>query len=156
MAYARRVAGLVVVVSFFVIFVFVKAVSSSSSRSPFDPTQYGLASGTSDDYGVLVQTGIPARGILLWVNRTATKVPTYNRVAFEQRGMLIDVEIPGRAPYEVNTVSFVPVNLSRDVLPGCTVELRVDPNDPSRIAIVGPGVGFAQLMPPPPSPPSAS
>ena len=108
----------------------------------------------SGGYQGLVRKGTPARGILLWVDRTAVKQPATgigaNRVRYEKRSMTIDVEIPGKPPYEVTTSSFVPTNLSRDVLPGCTVELRVNPRNPQQIAIVGPGVGFAQLMPPAP------
>lgn len=104
----------------------------------------------SGGYQGLIKRGVPARGILLWVDRQGVKQPGVGRVRYEKRGMTIDVEIPGKAPYEVTTTSFVPTNLSRDVLPGCTVELRVNPRNPQQIAIVGPGVGFAQLMPPAP------
>jgi hypothetical protein len=108
----------------------------------------------SGGYQGLVKTGIPARGILLSVDRVGVKQPAtgigMNRVRYEKRGMTIDVEIPGKAPYQITTYSYIPTNLSRDVLPGCTVELRVHKRNPQQIAIVGPGVGFAQLMPPAP------
>ena len=127
-------AGLVGIVFFFVIFAFVGAIK-----------------GGGGGYQGLVKNGVAARGILLAVDRVGIKQPgQLGKVRYEKRGMTIDVEIPGRAPYEVTTVSFVPTNLSRDVLPGCTVELRVNPRNPNQIAIVGPGVGFAQLMPPAP------
>lgn len=101
-----------------------------------------LISGTS--YGTLANKGVPARGILLQVNWMATRVPGMsNGVRVERRDVLIDVEIPGQAPYQVRAQAYVPINLRSDVMPGATVELRVDKKDKSAIAIVGPGSGFA-------------
>jgi len=94
-------------------------------------------------YDSLVRNGLPARGILLTVSPTGTKVGTPQR-RFETRYVYIDIEIPGRAPYETNANAVIPLNLVRDVLPGATVELRVDPKNPSSIAIIGPGTGFVQ------------
>jgi hypothetical protein len=94
-------------------------------------------------YDVLVARGIPARGILLSVASTGTKAGTQAR-RFEVRQVRIDVEIPGQAPYETNATPWIPINLVRDVLPGATVELRVDPKNPSNMAIIGPGTGFVQ------------
>ena len=44
-----------------------------------------------------------------------------------------------------------------DVLPGATVELRIDPKNRANVAIVGPGAGhaFASSAPPPLPPRSA-
>jgi hypothetical protein len=94
-------------------------------------------------YDWLLNNGIPARGILLMVASTGTKMGTPAR-RYEVRQVRIDIEIPGREPYEVNATPAIPINLVRDVLPGATVELRVDPRNPSNIAIVGPGTGFVQ------------
>ena len=94
-------------------------------------------------YDALVARGIPARGILLSVSSTGTKTGTQRR-RFEVRQVRIDVEIPGREPYEPSASPALPINLVRDVLPGATVELRVDPKNPSNMAIVGPGTGFVQ------------
>jgi Cu/Ag efflux pump CusA len=68
-----------------------------------------------------------------------------NGVRVESRQVVLDVEIPGQAPYEVTTNVLVPLNLRADVMPGATVELRVDPKNNRTIAIVGPGSGF-QVM----------
>lgn len=95
----------------------------------------------SGGYDRLVSRGVPARGILLSVSPLGTKSGTFGR-RFESRQVVIDVEIPGRAPYEITTTTIFPINLSRDVLPGATVELRVDPRNPSILAIIGPGTGF--------------
>jgi hypothetical protein len=94
-------------------------------------------------YDALVARGIPARGILLWVAPTGFKSGTQAR-RFEVRQVRIDVEIPGREPYETTASPMIPINLVRDVLPGATVELRVDPKNPSNLAIIGPGTGFVQ------------
>jgi hypothetical protein len=94
-------------------------------------------------YDWLLANGIPARGILLMVASTGTKMGTRLR-RYEVRQVLIDIEIPGREPYETNATPAIPINLVRDVLPGATVEVRVDPKNPSNIAIVGPGTGFVQ------------
>jgi hypothetical protein len=101
------------------------------------------ASSSSGSYDSLVAKGIPARGILLQVASTGTKVGSVSR-RFEMRQVYIDVEIPGKPPYETNATPVIPLNLVRDVLPGATVELRVDPKNPSKMAIIGPGTGFVQ------------
>lgn len=95
------------------------------------------------DYDRLLRSGIPARGILLAVAQQGTKVGSVSR-RFDQRSVTIDIEVPGQAPYEVSTFALTPINFASDVLPGATVELRVDPKNPSRIVIVGPGTGFVQ------------
>jgi hypothetical protein len=63
-------------------------------------------------------------------------------VRFERRDVLLDVELPGEPPYEVKTSVLVPANLVRDVLPGATVELRIDSRSRTNIAIVGLGIGL--------------
>jgi hypothetical protein len=103
----------------------------------------GASASSSNNYDRLVATGIPARGILLSVAPTGTKIGTLSR-RFELRSVTIDVEIAGQAPYEIYATPVIPMNLVRDVLPGATVELRVDPKNPRQMAIVGPGTGFVQ------------
>ena len=99
--------------------------------------------GTVAEFDRLVASGLPARGILLKVSATATRAGSAGVRRFERRAVLLDVELPGQAPYEVSLSPLIPTNLSRDVLPGATVELRVDRSDRSKIAIVGPGVALA-------------
>ena len=99
--------------------------------------------GSTGQYDRLLATGVPARGILLQVSSTGTKVGAVSR-RFELRTVSIDVEIPGQAPYEIRATPVIPLNLVRDVLPGATVELRVDPTNPANMAIIGPGTGFVQ------------
>lgn len=98
-------------------------------------------------YDRLVAQGVPARGILLAVAPLGTRVPGGNRQRpFERRQMIVDVEVPGQPPYEINVSPQVPLNLARDLLPGATVELRVDRRNPNNIAIVGPGAFFAAQL----------
>lgn len=120
------VAGLFI---FVVLVIIVSALASSGSAT--------------GQYDKLIRNGTPARGILLQVAAQGTKAGTAAR-RFEMRQVQIDVEIAGRPPYETNANVAIPINLVRDVLPGATVELRVDPNNTTRIAIVGPGTGLVQ------------
>lgn len=104
----------------------------------------GVLSGGAG-YAALVKSGLPAKGILLQVAPTSTVTGTLgNRI--ETRRVKLDVELPGEAPYEVSTLVYIPVNLRNDVLPGATVELRVNPKKRSDIAIVGPGVGIPAAL----------
>lgn len=97
---------------------------------------------SSTGFDGLSKNGIPARGILLQVSWQATRV-TGGSVPVERREVLVDVEIPGQAPYEVRVQALIPTNLSSDVMPGATVELRVHAKNRNAVAIVGPGSGFA-------------
>jgi len=103
--------------------------------------------GAVGGYDRLIANGTPARGILLFV--TPYSSPVQGSTAqrrFVSRNVTIDVEIPGQQPYEVTTDLIIPSNLDRDILPGATVELRVDSRNPSRMAIVGPGAGFSPIL----------
>lgn len=93
-------------------------------------------------YRSVLRTGIPARGILLSVSALPLGSVGTGLMKLQRRQVTIDIEVPGQPPYEIATTALIPLNLVRDVLPGATVELRVDKKNPSRIAIVGPGVGF--------------
>jgi hypothetical protein len=107
---------------------------------------WGLLSATSRpsaNFARLIANGIPGRGILLQVSALPTGAVGTGLNRYQQRTVMIDIEIPGAPPYVVNGSLFIPMNLVRDVLPGATVEIRVDPKNPSNIVIVGPGVAFA-------------
>ena len=106
-----------------------------------------LGKGAVGGYDRLISSGTPARGILLSVTSYSNRVQgsTAQR-RFVSRSVTIDVEVPGNPPYEVTTDLIIPSNLDRDILPGATVELRVDPRNPSRMAIVGPGAGFSPIV----------
>jgi hypothetical protein len=110
-----------------------------------------VVSGGMAGYDGLVRSGTPAIGILLSVAPTSNgSVRSVSSsywsprgfIRIQQRQMAIDVEVPGYAPYVVDTAVYVPPNMLRDVLPGATVELRIDPKNRQNIAVVGPGVAF--------------
>lgn len=124
----------------FVIFMVVAFIVASSGNRGQSSWQGSFGSGGMSG---LLATGTPARGIMLTVSSTGTRT-TYNGVRYEVRSALVDVEVTGFAPYESNTSVYIPTNLVRDVLPGSTMELRVDTTDRSRVIVVGPDVGFAQ------------
>ena len=121
----RAVGGLLctaVLIGFFV-WVITKAVS---------PGQYAR----------LLKVGMPARGILLQVNSTQASKFTSGGIKYETRQVTIDVEIPGTPPYEMACALLIPSQLRNDILPGATVELRVDPKNRKSIAVIGPGAGL--------------
>ena len=91
-------------------------------------------------YAGLAANGVPARGILLEVSSVATSLLGGQ---IKVRQVLVDVEVPGRPPFEVRVSAMMPANLSADVIPGATMELRIHPKDNTKLAIIGPGVGFA-------------
>lgn len=86
----------------------------------------------------LVQSGIPAQGILLQVDPTGTR-QMFNGWPYERRGVTLDVEMPGQPPYQLRTTPLFPVSMMRSVLPGVSVQLRVDPKNAQVVAVVGPG-----------------
>jgi len=99
----------------------------------------------------------PARGILLKVDVYSSR-RNAGGVRAEVRTMTIDVEIPGQEPFEVNTDVYFAPNLVRDILPGASVELRINRNNNNQVFIVGLGAGFSgaslvtapvALLPPP-------
>jgi hypothetical protein len=121
----------------FVFIAFIVVVVAAGSASP------------TRAYDRLVASGVKGRGILLQVSPQPLRTVGTPRRRFQLRKVQIDVEVPGKAPYVIDATPYIPTNLVRDVLPGATVELRIDRSDRSKIAIIGPGVGFAgaaQLM----------
>ena len=100
------------------------------------------AGGSQGQYQRLSRGGVPARGILLSVSSMPLGSVGVGLNKLQQRQVYIDVEIPGEQPYELSVVALIPLNLVADVLPGATVELRVDPRNRNQVVIVGPGVGF--------------
>jgi hypothetical protein len=89
----------------------------------------------------VITNGVPAKGLVLSVSQTGINV-TMNGTRYERRGVVVDVEIPGQAPYQVSAQPLIPKNIVRNVLPGTFVELRVDPTRRNDIAVIGPGSVF--------------
>jgi hypothetical protein len=146
---------------FAVIVVYVMVSSSSASSKPLSDAKIrGITSSTqSRSYDWLLRNGVVGQGILLQVDNTKTRDNNSSpSLRLERRSVRIDVEVPGQPSYELQTSPSIPTHLSGDILPGATVELRVDPGDPTQLMVYGPGVGlpgslFAATMPEPPAPP---
>jgi hypothetical protein len=133
------------VVGLFFVFVVVIVIISMASKSSGLSTS-GMFSGTQQwsPYDNLASGGIAARGILLNVSRTGARAAGSTTMRrYENRFVTIDVEIPGQRPYEVSVTLTIPSNFVADVLPGATVELRIDPSDNTNMLVVGPGAGFS-------------
>lgn len=90
----------------------------------------------------LSKTGIPARALLLEVSSTRVVVRSGWKT-YERRKLTIDLEISGSEPCELSLNQLIPAHLARYVLPGASLEVRVDPKDPKHLAIVGPCAGFS-------------
>lgn len=52
-----------------------------------------------------------------------------------RKKLTLEIEVPGRNPYRVEKKMAIPVLKVSWVLPGSTVEVLVDPDDPERVAI---------------------
>ena len=122
-------AGFGIVVVVLILWVIIKAAGSSNASTP-------------SGYNTLSAKGISGRGILLAVSSMTIGSVGTGLYKMQQRAVTIDIELPGQEPYQATVTALIPLNLVRDVLPGATVEVRVDPSNPTNIAIVGPGVGF--------------
>jgi len=118
-----------------VIFVSWLVRRSISSQSPM------FSGGTMDVY-TLLQQGVQASGVLVWVGTQRTLWGTANPGYYEVRKVALTVEIPGQPPYQNECSIYVPASLRRLIIPGATLELRVDPGSPTNIAVYGPGVGL--------------
>jgi hypothetical protein len=119
------VAGIVVLVVFFIIFALVK---SASSRA--------LGVG---DYDRMVQNGVRGRALVLASTNIAVGF-RINMRRFERRTMTLEVEIPGREPFIAQGTYPVPRGLVEPI-PGSSLEVAVDPRGSGQIAVLGPG-GF--------------
>ena len=131
--------AIVAIVAVFVLIAVIRAASGKTTLGT------GTTRSGTRAYDRLLASGTPARGILLQVDAIALPVvgSRFAAVPMQRRQCYLDVEIPGQPPYEVQAQVMVPLRLADDVLPGATVELRVDPGDRNNIIIVGPGAGFA-------------
>jgi hypothetical protein len=88
----------------------------------------------------LAQSGLRGRGLVLQSSMNATGMRV-GMQRFEQRQMTLDIEIPGRAPYVVQGTFMTPRGLVEPI-PGASLDVSVDPNNPSAVVVLGPG-GFS-------------
>ncbi|MFI5296930.1 MAG: hypothetical protein ACHREM_02440 [Polyangiales bacterium] len=87
-------------------------------------------------------TGVPASGLILSASKFSTRL-AFNGQVFDTRAVVLDVEVPGAAPYEVSVTPLIPRFC--EVLPGASLELRVDPTDPKNLLVVGPAGSSAWI-----------
>jgi hypothetical protein len=80
-------------------------------------------------------TGLEARGLVLSAANVGTQT-TFNGQRFQVRAVVLDVEVPGRPPYEIAIAPMFP--LLCDPFPGAALDLRVDPRNPKNVVVVGP------------------
>lgn len=117
-------AGIVVLVIFFIVFALVKSAS-------------GRALGVND-YDRLTRNGVRGRALVL----ASTNIAVAFRIGmrrFERRTMTLEVEIPGRDPYIAQGMYPVPRGLVEPI-PGSMLDVAVDARS-GQIAVLGPG-GF--------------
>lgn len=85
----------------------------------------------SQERQALLATGMPAMGRVLQLADTGMLVNNNPQVR-----IVVEVQMPGRPPYQADTTMVVSMLAVPRVQPGCMVNLRVDPMNPSRIAIL--------------------
>jgi hypothetical protein len=100
----------------------------------------------ADPRARVLQKGLDGRGIVLAASKTATN-SILGGVRYESRWVKLDVEVPGRPPYEVSLTPLIPRIC--EVLPGSSLDLKVDPADPKNITVVGPvgSIGWMAAAP---------
>jgi hypothetical protein len=132
---------------FFVFFLVANAGGTrpSASFAADDSIAFGGGAwaGPSDPMIERLAACTPARAILLTVAITGTRT-RHRGQRFEVRRCKIDIEPVGYAPYEISANVYIPSTLVRDVLPGSTMEVRVDAANLNQVLVIGPDVGFAQ------------
>ena len=67
----------------------------------------GRAAGTAGGRDALIARGVSARGLILKASQWSTE-SAQGLQRFEVRKLLLDVEIPGEAPYEVSVSPLIP------------------------------------------------
>ena len=80
--------------------------------------------------GRLQAHGVPARARVLSVTPTGTRV---NETP--QMNLDLEVHLAGKSPYQARARSFVPLTALPMLVPGVHVAVRVDPQDPTAVAL---------------------
>ncbi len=80
----------------------------------------------------LLEKGIPAAAIVLQIRDTGVTINENPQVEF-----LLEVRPEGRAPYQAQTTALVSRLSVPKYQPGAVVKVLFDPQDPSRVALVG-------------------
>lgn len=85
----------------------------------------------SQERSQLLATGLPAMGRVLQLMDTGMLVNNNPQVR-----IVVEVQMPGRPPYQADTTMIVSMLAVPRVQPGCVVNLKVDPMNPTRIALM--------------------
>jgi hypothetical protein len=80
----------------------------------------------------LAETGVPTEAMILEARDTGGRLNEVPKLAF-----VLEVRPEGRAPYKATAVKYISILLLHKCQPGSAVKVLVDPNDQSRVAIVG-------------------
>ena len=80
----------------------------------------------------ILGAGAAANAVVRSIEQTG---PYYNHVPHLE--VRLEVARPGAAPYEATARAFFPIIDYPRLQPGCTVEVRVDAGDPTKVALVG-------------------
>jgi hypothetical protein len=91
----------------------------------------------------LSTNGILGRGLILQAAATPSGRATIGGQRFEMRNLILDIELPGMAPYEVSVTPMIPRIV--EALPGASVDVRVDPKNLQQVLVVGPAGSSAWL-----------
>jgi hypothetical protein len=84
--------------------------------------------------------GRRGRALVLQASRQSSLINTGGG-RFESRSMTLDVEVPGHPPFQSSGTFRVPRGFV-EAVPGASLEVSVDPNNPSNLEVLGPG-GFS-------------
>lgn len=82
----------------------------------------------------LLATGQPATGRIMGLGTTGTSLTVMGHRHLDVI-LTVEVQVPGRPPYTVQTTQMISELRLPSVQPGAQVQLRVDPMNPNRIAI---------------------
>ena len=106
----------------------------------------GGITGNQAEQNRILQTGQPAAGRVVGLGTTGTTVTIMGHRHL-QLALTIEVQVPGRPPYVVQTTQLISELRIPSLQPGAQLSLRVDPMNPNKIAIADgappPAGGFA-------------
>jgi hypothetical protein len=78
----------------------------------------------------LLQTGTPADATIKATRETGMEINMQRAVEFD-----LEVTLDGGTPYPVTTTTPLPVTMAPLAQPGSAIKVKVDPSDPSQLAI---------------------
>lgn len=88
---------------------------------------------TSAERGRLLQSGTPATGQIVSAQQTGTMINNNPQIIFT-----VQVTPPAGQPYQAQVTQVISMFEMASYQVGTMVDVRIDPQDPSKVAIVGP------------------